>query len=88
MHTRPFSGRIDREREWPDVHSSALDNEILLAQSGKNCLWANPESGDAISSELDIDDLLLVSKNLDFFYVGDQEQFASQQFGRLIELRV
>ena len=60
----------------------------MLAQGRKNCLWADAQLGHAVAGEFNVDDLLLVPEDLDFLHVRYQEQFASEQLRRLVELRV
>src|SRR5262249_39433192 len=84
----PFPGGINCNRKWADIGRSAVDHEILLLEQGKDLFRANPKLGHPIASQVNINDFLLVAKKFDFLHVTHEEQFATDQLGRFIKLRV
>ena len=72
------AGRVDRDEVGADAYTTGIGNDVLLCQLPGDGLGRNAELRHAIAVKLHIDDLGLVTDDVDFGHVVDEQQFAPQ----------
>ena len=76
---RKTAFRVEGDVLVTDPHPAAVGGDVLRLQLVVDLLFANPEAGEALPRNLQVDDLLLVAKQIDLVDPPDEQHLAAEK---------